>query len=419
MRTFLIVICCVLSVRSTVATDWTEFRGPSAQGHSAETRLPTVWGSEKNVLWKAPIAGLGWSSPVVLGDQVFLTTSVSEQGAHAPEQTLQTLCLDLKTGQVRWSVDVFQQKSVTAAFDKVHSKNSQASPTPITDGKHLYVHFGTRGTACLTLDGQIVWKNQELKYQQVHGNGGSPVIIDDKLIVSCDGGDVGFLVALDRGTGSILWKTARSVASSPKKFAFGTPLLIEASGRKQIISQGTGAVYGYQAEDGKELWRARYGDGYSVIPRPVYSHGLVFVGSGYDKPTILAIDPTGTGDVTDSHVRWTLVRGAPHTPSPLVVGDELYLVSDGGIGTCVDAVTGKVHWQERLGGNYSASPLAAGGNIYFQSEAGEAIIVKAGTTYSEVGRNQLEARTFASYAVAGPSLLIRTEKNLYRIGGQE
>ncbi len=419
MRALLVIMCCTLSMRLASAADWTEFRGPSAQGHSAETQLPTVWGSDKNVLWKSPIAGLGWSSPIVLGDQVFLTTAVSSNGAHSPEQTLQALCLDLKTGAVRWSVDVFQQKSVSAPFDKVHTKNSQASPTPITDGKHLYVHFGSRGTACLTLDGKIVWTTQELKYQQVHGNGGSPIIVDDKLIFSCDGGDIGFMAALDRATGKILWKTDRSVANSPKKFAFGTPLLIEASGRRQVISQGTGAVYGYQVEDGKELWRARYGDGYSVIPRPVYSHGLLFVGSGYDKASVIAVDPTGTGDVTDSHVRWTLTRGAPHTPSPLVVGDELYLVSDGGIATCLDAVTGNEHWQKRLGGNYSASPLAAGGNIYFQSEAGETIIVKAGTAYTEVGRNQLEARTFASYAVAGPSLLIRTEKNLYRIGNRE
>jgi len=403
---------------NAAAKDWTEFRGPGAQGHAEGTNLPTKWSDSENVLWKTPIAGLGWSSPVVLGNRIFLTTAVSDAGPHAPSQLLRALCVKLETGTVEWDVEVFKQASVNAAVDRVHNKNSQASPTPITDGQFVFVHFGTRGTACLTLDGKLVWQNQDLKYNPVHGNGGSPVLFGDTLIVSCDGGDKGFITALDRATGKVRWQQDRSIKDVTKKFAFGTPLLIEVNGQKQLISQGAGAVYGYKPETGEEIWRARYGDGYSVIPRPVYAHGLLYVGTGYDQAKLIAVDPTGQGDVTESHIKWTMTRGAPHTPSPLVVGDELYVVSDKGIATCLNAKTGEQIWQERLGGNYSSSPLFADGKIYMQSEEGESIIIKPGTTYSEIARNKLEPRTFASHAVVGSTLLVRTEKHLYRIGAK-
>lgn len=410
---------CLLSVAgSALAGDWTEFRGSSGQGHSDVGGLPIAWDKEKNVLWKTPLAGLGWSSPIVLGKQIFVTTAVSPKADAplAPDQSLRLLSLDLDTGKILWDNEVFQQTSAGAATDKVHGKNSQASPTPITDGKHVFVHFGTRGTACFTLDGQAVWKNQELKYAPVHGNGGSPILVDDLLIVSCDGGDTGFITAIDKTTGKVRWKTARTVPDLKRTFAFGTPLLIEVDGQRQVVSQAAGAVYGYDPKTGAEIWKARYGDGYSVIPRPVFAQGLLFVGTGYDQAKLIAVDPSGKGDVTETHIRWTLTRGAPHTPSPVVVGEEVYVVSDAGIATCIDAKTGKTHWQERLGGKYSASPLFANGLLYFQAEEGEGIVIRPGREFKEVGRNQLEGRTFASYAVAGPTLLIRTEKQLYRIG---
>ncbi len=408
-----------LATATASAGDWKEFRGSNAQGHAEGTNLPTHWTDTENVLWKTPIAGLGWSSPVVLEDRVFLTSAVSEKGALAPTQSLRALCINLKDGTTTWDIEVFSQESVSPAVDKIHGKNSQASPTPITDGKHVFVHFGTRGTACLTLDGKIVWKTQELKYQPVHGNGGSPVLFKGLLIISCDGGDRAFIAALERDSGKIRWQHYRSVKPAAKKFAFGTPLLIDVGGQMQLISQGAGAVYGYRPEDGQEIWQARYGDGYSVIPRPVFAHGLLYVGTGYDQAKLIAVDPTGKGDVTETHIKWTMTRGAPHTPSPLVVGDELYVVSDKGIATCLNAKTGEQIWQERLGGNYSSSPLFADGKIYLQSEEGESIIIKPGTTYSEIARNKLEPRTFASHAVVGSSLLVRTEKNLYRIGNKK
>lgn len=408
------IVFAVLTLNLS-AEDWPEFRGPTANGHSMATGLPVNWSTDQNVVWKRTIKGLAWSSPIVLGDRIYLTTSVPEGEELGPSQSLRALCLNGESGSVEWDVEVFHQQPIDPKTDRVHRKNSRASATPVTDGRHLYVHFGTHGTACLTLDGKVVWKNQQLKYAPVHGNGGSPVLIDGLLVVSCDGGDIEFIVALDQTTGDIRWKTDRTATHLRKKFAFGTPLVITVDGQAQIVSQGAGAVYGYKPSDGSVIWKVDYADGYSVVPRPVFAHGLVYVSSGYDKAKLLAIDPTGKGDITDTHVKWTLTKGAPHTPSPLVVGDELYVVSDGGVLTCVDAESGEIHYQERLGGKFSASPLFADGKIYAQSEEGEGIVFRPGTEFEELSRNQLEARTFASYAVFDSSLLIRSEENLYRI----
>lgn len=403
-------------IRSAQA-DWPEFRGPDQQGHAPNVGLPVEWSADRNVEWKTPIAGLGWSSPIVLDGRVYLTTAVSDATFRDPDQSLRAICLNAKDGSILWDIEVFKQTSEGAAVDRIHTKNSQASPTPITDGQHIFVHFGTRGTACLTPDGAVVWKTRELKYRPVHGNGGSPILVGNQLIIACDGGDVEYLAALDKRNGEIVWKTDRTADHLKKKFSFTTPLLIEVNGQPQIISQGTGTVYAYRT-DGSVIWKADYGDGYSIIPRPVFAHGLVYVGSGYDRAKLLAIDPTGEGDVTETHVKWTMTKGAPHTPSPLVVGDELYVVSDGGILTCLDAVSGEEVWQERIGGKFSASPLSANGLIYLQSEDGESIVFRPGRQYEEVARNRLEdntVRTFASYAVTDSSFLIRSETSLFRI----
>lgn len=275
------------------------------------------------------------------------------------------------------------------------------------------MHFGHQGTACLNLKGDVLWKNTSLRYAPVHGNGGSPILVDDLLVFSCDGGDQRFIAALDIADGKVRWKTDRT-AETDRNFSFSTPLLIEVNGHKQIVSPGSGAVAAYDPTNGKEIWWVRY-NGYSVVPRPVYGHGLVFVSSGYDRPILLAIRAGGKGDVTDSHVVWKTNKAAPLTPSPLLVGDELYTVSDSGIACCRDARTGQIHWQERLGGNYSASPLLAGGKMYFLSEQANTAIVRAGKEFRLVGKNALSERSLASPAAADGALFIRTEKYLYRI----
>ena len=400
------------------AADWTEFRGPNGQGVTEIRHLPLSWSKTEHVVWRQELPGKGWSSPVLLGKRIYLTSAIpgEKPATGEPSQSLHALCLDAETGTVIWDHEIFQQP----AGQRIHSKNSHASATPITDGKVVYVHFGTHGTACLNLeDGKAVWKTTELKYVPQHGNGGSPILVDDKLVLSCDGTDVQFIVALDRATGKIVWKTPRSVKPA-KGFAFCTPLLIEVNGKRQIVSGGPDAVYAYDPQDGKEIWYCRYKGGYSVVPRPVFGKGMVFLSSGYDTPRFLAIKTDGQGDVTDTHIAWELKRGAPLNPSPLLVGDEIYLVADNGIATCLDAATGKQHWQERIGGNFSSSPLAAEGRIYLQSEEGVGIVLKASTTFEELSRNDLGERTLASYAVAEDgSLLIRTEQALVKVHAAE
>lgn len=402
----------LISIGSTnlMAADWTQFRGSGSQGIAAATELPLSWNSTKNVRWTQPIPGKGWSSPILLGGRLYLTTAVPlSQDASAP-LSLRALCLEADSGKVIWDIEVFQQ----AAGSKIHTKNSHASPTPITDGKRLFVHFGTNGTACLNLDGQIVWTNRELKYAPVHGSGGSPVLWNGVLIVSCDGADLQFVVALDQQNGTIRWKTPRDTKPT-KGFSFGTPLVIEAGGRAQLISQASDAVFAYDPADGKTLWKVRYHDGYSVVPRPVFGQGLLFVCTGYNTPSLLAIRPDGSGDVTESHVVWKTSKAVPKNPSPLLVGEELYIVADNGVATCLEARTGEEIWQARIGGNFSASPVYAAGRIYLQSEEGEGIVLKAGRQFEELARNPLGEKTLASYAVAERALFIRSENNLRRI----
>jgi outer membrane protein assembly factor BamB len=345
----------------------------------------------------------------VLKGRVYLTTA--KPIGDTKDHSLMALCLDADKGTIVWQTDVFRQDG--AKSPKIHGKNSHASPTPITDGKRLYVHFGHQGTAALDLDGKVLWRATEHRYSPVHGNGGTPILVGDKLVFSADGGNTQFVIALNTADGKLAWKTPRK-SEAAKKFSFSTPLLIDVNGKKQIISPGSDAVCAYDPANGKEIWRAKY-DGYSVIPRPVFGHGMIFISSGYDYPVVLAIRVDGQGDVTKSHIAWTLTKNAPHTPSLLLVGDELYIVSDRGVASCLDAKSGKIHWQEKGLGNYSASPFYADGKIYLQSEDGVTTVLRAGTKLETLATSKLGERTFASYAVADSAIYLRTETKLYRI----
>jgi len=352
------------------------------------------------VRWKVAIPGRGWSSPVVQADRIWLTTATDEG------KSLRALSIDRNSGAILQNVEIFRLKSPKLT----NSKNSFASPTPVVDGERVYVHFGAYGTACLTQSGEIVWKTR-LEYDNgQHGTGGSPIVYEDLLIISCDGNDVQFVVALDKLTGKVKWKKSREGYQ-----AYSTPLVVSLPGGDQVISPGAFRAVAYEPRSGKELWQVRYGEGFSNVPRPVYGDGLVFICTGFQQPSMLAVRLDGKGDVTNSKVEWKLDRGVPLTASPLLVGNELYMVTDNGIATCVDAKTGKEYWRARVGGNHSASPIYADGRIYFLSEEGESVVIAPGQTLKHLTTNQLDGRTLASMAVSGGSIFIRSETHLYRI----
>ena len=411
MKSIATLLFCVSPV--CFAGDWTEFRGTS-QGHAEFSNLPVTWSEEENIAWKVPVKGIGWSSPVVVGERIYLTTAVAED-EESKARSLRVLCLNAKDGTTIWDKEIFAQADEERV--EIHGKNSHASPTPVIDNGQMFVHFGPHGTACLDLDGNVVWKNNELLYMPLHGNGGSPAVTKKMLIICCDGRDEQFVVGLDRTNGKEVWRKERDVNVS-RGFSFCTPTIISVNEKQQAVCPGSGAVWSYDPGTGEQLWRVKYGEGYSVVPRPITGHGLVYVCSGFGDGQLFAIDPTGSGDVTESHVKWQTKKGVPKSPSILLIGAEIYMVDDRGVATCLDALTGDVHWQERFGGGFSASPVFADGRIYFQSEKGQTVVVEPGTEYKELGKSQLgdgSSRTFASYAFVDEAILLRSETHLYRI----
>lgn len=409
MKTACLAFAVTVSlVQIVAAEDWNRFRGPTDNGRAEAAGLPEKWSDDSaNIAFQAPIDGLGWSSPAVHGDAIWLTTATQE-GA-----SLRAVCLHKETGEELVNVEVIRVDEPS----RIHSKNSHASPTPIVTDDFVYVHFGAPGTACLKHSGEVVWVTPH-DYRMVHGSGGSPLLHEGRLFLSCDGGNVQFVIALNAATGKEVWKTDRPENPNGKKFAFSTPAVIEVGGATQIVSAGAGGVSSYNPRTGEQIWRVDYPGGYSVVPQPTMSGGLLFVSSAFDRPTLYAIDPTGTGNITDTHVKWTMSKGAPHTPSPLIVDDKIYVASDRGVATCLNVATGEEHWQERLGGNISASPVFADGKIYILNETGETTVVKPGAEFQVLAKNQLKGRTLATPAIVEGALLIRTDSHLVRINGK-
>ena len=386
------------------AGDWPQFRGPNAQGH-ANAKLPiNISADSPHLKWKAPVPGSGWSSPVIVGGKIYLTSAI-EKGEGL---SLNALCLNAADGKLIWNTPIFGIEKAP----RMHRKNSQASPTPIVDGKQVYVHFGHMGTATLSLDGKLAWKNDTIKYPPVHGNGGTPALVDGKLIFSCDGARDPFVIALNTKDGKQAWKVNRSV-NAKRKFSFCTPLVLKTANGTQVLLPGSDMIGAYDPANGKEIWRVNY-DGYSVVPRPVVGHGMVFFSTGFDRAKAMAVQLGGKGDVTETHVKWVLPKGAPHTPSMVLTGNELFMVSDGGIASCVDAKSGEVHWSERLGGGCSASPILANGKLYVVNEAGTVYVVDAGKEFNVLSKKSLGERSLASPAVADGALFIRTTGHLWR-----
>ena len=411
MRTVLGTALALSAVATAYAGDWPQFRGPTGQGHAGDESAPLTWSETENVAWKAPVPGRGWSSPVIAGGLAWLTSAVTDREAGT---SLRLLAYDVASGTTAMDVEVFAISDTTL----LNQKNSFASPTPVIDpdGERVYVHFGAQGTAAVAAGGdsagEVLWRTR-FPYTSQHGNGGSPILHDGLLIVSIDGYDTAFLVAVDAETGEERW---RSVRPAPISQAYSTPLAIEVGGTPQIVNVSAFRASAHEPATGREIWRVEYPGGFSNVSRPVYGQGLVYLSTGFNEPVLLAVRPTGSGDVTESEIAWRLRRGAPLTVSPILVGNELYTVTDSGIATCIDALTGNIHWQQRLGGNHSASPVFAGGRIYFQNEEGVTTVIEPGLEFEQLARNELDGSTLASIAVADGAFFVRTGTHLYRIG---
>ena len=409
----LLILMSVITVSisfASAAESWSAFRGPEGDGVTARP-LPVEWGAEKNIAWRTEIPGEGWSSPVTTGERIYLTAAIPSGDEENRRFTLSLLILDAESGEIVKTVPVMEQTDERPA--RIHKKNSHASPTPIIQDGKIYVHFGYQGTACLSLDGDVLWANRDLYFKPTHGNGGSPVLTAGHLIFTCDGDAEPKIVALNASTGELAWSTPRPV-SAKKTFSFCTPTVIEVDGRVQVIAPGSDCVLALDPTTGATIWDVRY-VGYSVVPKPCYDRGLVFISTSFDSSKMLAIRPTGEGVVTDTHVVWQLDRNIPKTPSMIAHEGLVYSISDDGIAMCVEAETGDLVYRKRIGGNFSASPLLAGNNLYFTSEDGVTTVVRSGLEFEEIGSNDLGERTLASLGVIGDSLLFRTVSALYRI----
>jgi outer membrane protein assembly factor BamB len=409
-------LCLLIILNSSISViadeNWWQFRGPAGDGHAASARLPLKWNEEENVVWKIQIHDRGWSSPVIWKNQVWMTTALGDG------TKLFAVCADRDSGKITHDIHVFDVRKP----QRIATVNSYATPTPVVEQGRVYVHYGTYGTACIDSgSGDIVWTRRDLKcdHETAAGPGSSPTLVGDLLVMNVDGRDVQYVIALDKATGKDAWKTKRSVDFSKvpvhERKAYCTPKLVPRGKGMQLVSIGAKAVVSYDPMTGHELWTVRH-RGWSIAPRPVFGHGLVFAIVDRDHPELWAIRPDGKGDVTDSHVVWREKRGMPRRSGPLLVGDLLFVVSHDGIATCLEAKTGKEVWKNRLKGDYSASPLHAADRLYFFNEDSVCTVIRPSRQFEVLAVNKLgQEQLMASPAVAGQSLFVRTEKSLYRI----
>jgi outer membrane protein assembly factor BamB len=406
---FLLVLFAFLAKPAVAGDDWPQFRGPTGDGHSDSTGLPVTWSETEHVRWKTPIHGRGWSSPVVLGDQIWITTA-TEDG-----KQMSAVCLDRESGKIVHDLLLFENEKPKFC----HALNSYASCTPAIDPGRVYVHFGAYGTACLdTTTGKTIWERRDLECDHWRGPGSSPILFENLLIVHYDGYDLQYVVAFNKETGKTVWKIDRKVdygtTDGDIMKAYCTPIVIDVAGKKQLVSPTSKAALAYDPRTGEELWRVRFGS-FSATARPLFGHGLVFINTGFGKADLLAVRPDGMGDVTDSHVEWKVTKSIGSKPSPLLIDGLIYNVHDAGVATCNEATTGKEVWTHRLGGNFSASPIYGDGKIYFLSQEGKTHVVKPGREFTQLAENTLADGFMASPAVTGKSLILRTRSALYRI----
>lgn len=421
----ILIAASIFSLPSQALGDWPEFRGPQGNGHASKNSngtagLPLHWSETNNVVWKTPIPYRGWSTPVVLANQVWVTTATVDG------HDFFAIGLDAANGKVLFNEKVFHSDDPEPLGNGA-SMNCYATPSPVIEPGRVYVHFGSFGTACLdTANGNVLWKRDDLRCRHYRGPASSLVQHGDLIILTMDGADLQYHVALDKKTGKTVWKTDRSVVWNDENVpgqmardgdlrkAHSTPLIVMDQNRPLMLSAGAKAAYGYNPITGEELWKVQYAD-WSVAPRPLYDQGIAFFVTGLTKAELLAVKTGGNGDVTSSNVLWRLKTHIGKYASPLLVDGLLYTAAEESFVSCIEASTGRVVWAERIGGKYAASPVYADGRLYFPSQDGTTTILNSGRTFEVLAKNKLNDGFMASPAVSGKALFLRTRSHLYRI----
>ncbi len=418
VKIFPALFLIIHSLLAYASDNWPQFRGPDGTGHSTARDLPLNWSETNNIVWKTPIHDRGWSSPVIYGDQIWLTTATLDG------RNLYAICVDRETGRVVRDLKLFE----VAQPQFAHSFNSYASPTPAIEQGRVYITFGSPGTACIdTKNFKVLWERRDIECNHFRGAGSSPIIFRNLLIMHFDGSDHQFVMALDKNTGKTVWQTKRSIdfqdvdangkiaADGDLRKAFSTPHVATINGRLELISLGAKAAYSYDPLTGKELWRVEERGQHSASTRPVIGAGMIFFPTGFSTGQLYAVRTGGNGLITDTHVAWKVKRGVSNKPSILLIDNLIYMINDTGIASCIDANTGEQVWQQRIGGEYSASPVYADGKIWLFSEDGKTMVIRPGRTYESLAENKLAEGFLASPAIAGKAFYLRTRTHLYRI----
>lgn len=411
----LAVVVMLFSQPSIAGMDghWPDWRGPTADGRSDATGLPLTWSETENIVWKTAIHDDGYSTPVVWGDQIWLTTA-TEDG-----RTLYAVCVDVNTGAIVHDIEVFHPDKP----QRINPNNTYATPSAVVEEGRVYVHYGTQGTACLNSDtGEVLWRRDDLNCDHIQGPVSSPFLFEDLLIVHLEGGDVQFIAALNKATGENVWRYDRprdlyeGIEPAYLLKGYQTPVIVEVEGKSQLLSNGALLVTSHDPRTGEEIWRVRYRDD-STISRIVSGLGLHFINTGGspDAPHLWTVREGGSGDVTDTHVVWKMTEDVPLKASPVLVDELLYTMNDRGVLLCIEAKTGEIIWTERIRGDYGPSLLYADNRIYILSMRGKTTVIEPGREYRPLTVNELDGRFGASPAVVDKSLLLRSRTHLYCI----
>jgi outer membrane protein assembly factor BamB len=413
MRLVLISVLVSIASSYAFAAEWPDWRGPTADGRSDATGLPLEWSETENVVWKTAIHDLGHSTPVVWGDQIWMTTATEDGSVQY------AVCADLNSGEIVYDIELFKNEKP----QRLHPNNSYATPSAAIEEGRVYVHFGTFGTAAIdSATGEVLWRRTDLNCDHMQGPVSSPILYEDLIILDLEGVDKQFMAALDKQTGETVWLYHRpedlydGTQAGYLLKSYHTPVLVEVEGEIQLESNGGLLATGHDPRTGEELWRILYRDD-NPISRIVTGNGLLFINSGGNPggSELFAVREGGEGDITESHVVWKMTKDVCHESSPVLVDGLLYTMSDRGTLICMEAATGEQVWVQELDGKYGASLLAADGRIYLSNKKGMTTVIAPGRAFNALAVNQLDGELWTSPAVAANSLLLRTKTHLYRI----